>query len=160
MLTEVTTPWKNDLQTKATKQERFSLCCLGRNITFIQMGFHTDGHKIIRSRYGEIVQFQLSRVSFLSIPFKKQQDLLHRECLCIRFFLHPFFQPWKPWNLCGEGEAWLSKAPAECNQWSLTLYRVKSQVVEILIQPFKQPSKAFMTFQYTGWFIGILRMAY
>ena len=39
MLTEATPPWKNDLQNKTTKQERFSVWCLRRHITFYPHGF-------------------------------------------------------------------------------------------------------------------------
>lgn len=93
----------------------------------IHMSFHTDGHKIIRSRYWWNFSISTQSRFFPKHPVSKKSRFYCIANVCASvFFLHPFLSTVKTMKpLRGRGslaqQGW---------RW-----RVKSQVVEILIQP-------------------------
>ena len=119
----------------------------------IHMSFHTDGHKIIRSRYWWNFSISTQSRFFPKHPVsKKRQVLLHCECLCIRFFSPSLFINRENHETSAgkgkPGSARLALKGEISSGWDSNPANLSK------LQRFLWHSN------YTGWFIGISRMAY
>ena len=162
MLTEVTPAWKITFKTKPQSKNDFLYVASVETSLVIHMGFHTDGHKIIRSRYWWNFPISTQPCFFPKHPFKKTTGFT-----ALRMFVHPFFflhpflstvKAMKPLrgrrSLAQQGWRW---------RWSMVSYPLLSEIAsgwDSNPANLSKLQRLLWHSNYTDWFIGILRMAY